>query len=271
MANQTPTEEELYALLPRLSKDICNMIHTYIGTPFIVSFNVIIGITPVVNIPAIESTFGVLIDWGDGSHKEISNFETNIKHVYIISNMYSIHFYGDITNIAFYGMSSHLLTEVSQWGNLRLLSGKEAFDSCENLKITARDTPNLANTSDLSYMFNNCHSLEGDFSRWDVSNVTKISGMFRGCRMFNSDLSRWDVSKVTDMSNMFSGCKSFNSDISSWNVSNVEYMICMFYYCSSFNSIFLSKWDVNNAKDSFLMFDSSTSEKQRNARRNILN
>ena len=70
--------------------------------------------------------------------------------------------------------------------------------------------------TDMSSMFYDASSFNGDISRWDTSKVEDMRSMFDGASSFNGDISRWDTSKVVDMTSMFWGASSFNGDISGW-------------------------------------------------------
>mgnify|MGYP002517807304 CR=1 FL=1 len=111
----------------------------------------------------------------------------------------------------------------------------------------------VSKITDMSDLFNNFQSFNGDISKWDVSNVTNMSQMFTGCMSFNQDISDWDVSNVTNMADMFNACMSFNQDISRWNVSKVKYMYGMFCHCERFNQD-ISRWDVSNVENMRSMF-----------------
>lgn len=87
----------------------------------------------------------------------------------------------------------------------------------------------------------------------DVSEVTDMTGLFEELVTFNGDISEWDVSNVEIMSDMFYNCRSFNGDITKWNTGNVVYMNGMFYGCTKFNRD-ISKWDVGRAKESKTVF-----------------
>ena len=123
--------------------------------------------------------------------------------------------------------------------------------------------------TDMSSLFENVNSFNGDISSWDTSNVTTMSRMFRNDRAFNINIGDWDVgnvldmsrmfetdpadpwsmfnnggsgdignwntSEVTDMSNMFASAKSFNQNIIGWNISKVTTRVNMFAGAQSFN------------------------------------
>lgn len=243
MAKRTPTLKELYDSLP-MSSDITKLVHTYLGTPFIVVLN-ITSVRKVV-ISRIESTEGVFIDWGDGKKGFLGYLGANVRHVYSEPGTYVVQFLGDITYVNFSNINE--LAEISQWGGIKLLSGYNSFKDCRNLNITSVDQPNLTLARPLAGMFNGCDSLDCDLSRWDVSNVVNMDSMFFGCKNFNSDLSKWNVGNVRNMSMMFARCKSFSSDLSGWNVSKVTDMCGMFTYCSKFSSD-LSEWNVSKVKN----------------------
>ena len=115
---------------------------------------------------------------------------------------------------------------------------------------------------DLSYMFNDCESLQFIFndSKWNTNNIINMSYMFCNCKLLSSlptFIYDCDTSKVTDMSNMFNGCESLNeiSDISDWDTSKVESMCKMFYGCKSLENLEnILKWDTKNVTDMSYMF-----------------
>ena len=99
--------------------------------------------------------------------------------------------------------------------------------------------------TDMSSIFPNAQSFNGDISKWDVSSATRMNGMFRGAESFHGDISKWDVSSVTDMYRMFHAATSFNGDISKWGVSRVPDMRMMFESAPSFkHTLCGSAWGV---------------------------
>jgi surface protein len=115
---------------------------------------------------------------------------------------------------------------------------------CEKLQITAKDAPNLSETTDLSYMFADCKEFNSSIDHWNVSNINNMSYMFYYALLFNRSLKSWNVSNVKNMTYMFYGAKSFNQKIGLWNVSSVKNMNGMFCGAKSFNQP-IGSWDVS--------------------------
>ena len=91
------------------------------------------------------------------------------------------------------------------------------------------------------------HDLSGvPIGIWDVSGCTDMSGLFKDKATFNGDISNWDVSSVTNMSNMFNGAKAFNQDISNWNVNLVTTMESMFNGAKAFNQD-IRRWPIHDS------------------------
>jgi surface protein len=284
MAKRTPTLDELNKILP-FPKGIDNIIHGYVGNPFIITLKItkdinlnIDGTWPhtahgrnnkrieldkenrTIKIPSLKAKDGIYIEWGDGITQYIPQLshDYGIMHEFYQYGEYIVHIFGDITKLSCSNM--HKLIDISQWGNLCLYSCMNTFEGCENLQITAVDYPNLKNVKDSSGMFSDCTNLRANLSKWDVSNITDMGSMFSKCINFNSDLSMWDVSNVKYMFDMFGGCELFESDLSKWNVSNVTEMGFMFKGCTNFTSD-LSSWNVSNVKYMFDMFSGCDSFK----------
>ncbi|MGI9256310.1 MAG: fibronectin type III domain-containing protein [Salinispira sp.] len=70
--------------------------------------------------------------------------------------------------------------------------------------------------TDMSSIFYDEGSFNGDISNWDVSKVMNIARMFFKATSFNGDISGWDVSSVTNMRQMFKGATAFNQNLNNW-------------------------------------------------------
>ncbi len=105
---------------------------------------------------------------------------------------------------------------------------------------------NMIDTSaitDMSDLFNDDSTFNGDITQWNTSNVTDMSTMFIAADAFNKNIGGWDVSKVTNMADMFSGAQKFNQNISGWNVGSVTNPSRMFTGATVFNQD-LSSWRI---------------------------
>ncbi len=200
----------------------------------------------------MSGTYSVL--WGDGSNStDVSGTQS---HTYGAAGTYTVTVLGNgLENIYLYGDAANArqLMSIEQWGGTKWTTMYGAFGSAANMVYRATDTPNLSGVTNMTYMFTNAHSFDGDLSGWDVSSVTTMRYMFLGAASFDGDISDWDVSSVTTMYHMFEVASSFDGDISDWDVSSVTNMNNMFLGASSFNSD-LSDWDVSSVTNMGNMF-----------------
>ncbi|MGI9255903.1 MAG: BspA family leucine-rich repeat surface protein [Salinispira sp.] len=135
-------------------------------------------------------------------------------------------------------------TGISNWG-----------DTADfNYIITAAIT-------DMSNVFTNRTTFNGDVSGWDVSSVTTMENMFWIAAAFNGDISGWDVSSVTNMTSMLNAASVFNGDVSFWDVSAVTNMLAMFNSAGAFNSD-ISDWDVSSVTNMQNMFKDASAFNQ---------
>ena len=206
-----------------------------------------------VTIPVGGTNGTYTISWGDGTFD--ADVSGDQHHTYTKSGNYTISIHGDFTRIYLNGEpNSQKLLSIEQWGDIQWESMGSAFYGASNMVYSAADSPNLSAVTNMSRMFYNATSFNGDISSWDVSSVADMSWMFYLSR-FNGDISSWDVSSVTDMNGMF-WKSDFNGDISSWDVSSVTGMSVMFSDAQSFNGD-LSTWDVSSVTDMHGMFAGS--------------
>ena len=62
---------------------------------------------------------------------------------------------------------------------------------------------------------------DAELAKSCTTGVTDMSGMFKDAASFNGNIGSWDTSSVTTMADMFNGASTFNQDISKWNVDKV--------------------------------------------------
>ena len=208
-----------------------------------------------ITIPVGGSTATYQIDWGDGTIETVSGDRT---HTYADAGFHTIRISGDFERIYLAGGSSAnaaKLKSIDQWGSIKWSSMAGAFQHASEMTYPATDTPDLSEVTDMSSMFDNARSFNGDISSWDVSEVTDMSAMFLDAQSFNGDISSWDVSQVANMSRMFEGT-FFNPAISNWNVSRVTDMSAMFLNAQSFDDD-ISSWNVSRVTDMSRMFENT--------------
>ena len=227
---------------------------------FITTWNISVKGDSVV-IPVGNNDGMYTVDWGDGSTTTVQG---DARHTYDLPGTYTVKISGDFAQIhlgAGDPFNAEQLQSLDQWGTIRWSTMESAFKGASNMTYEATDVPDLSNVKDMSSMFFDAYSFNGDISSWDVSNVTDMDHMFSGTPSFNQPLNDWDVSNVTDMSLMFAHARSFNQPLNDWDVSNVTDMSLMFAHARSFNQP-LNDWDVSNVTDMSLMFSHARSFNQ---------
>ena len=226
------------------------------------------------------------IDWGDGTSETFEGNISEITHEYANSGEFDITIEkgenGNFPYIKIDDPTSRVsVVEISQWGNVSWESFTKSFRDCENLDITATDSPILSNVEQMNEAFWGCISLVNEnesISNWDMSNVIDISYIFLDTKIdiplnwdlsnierltsvfeqtnFNQDLSNWDITSAQYINGLFFNNESFDQDISGWNTSNITSMNRTFLASRSFNQN-ISGWDVSNVTDMQFMFGSA--------------
>ncbi|MCX5698061.1 MAG: DUF2341 domain-containing protein [Candidatus Omnitrophica bacterium] len=211
------------------------------------------------------------VDWGDGTINSLAT------HVYNTAGSKTISITGAITGWSFNnGGDKSKITDISQWGDLRLGNSGGYFWGCSNMAITAVDDLNLSGTTTLASAFKGCSSIitVPSMNSWDTSSVTNMSNMFENATSFSQNIGNWNTSSVTNMASMFSGVYYFNQDISAkivnegepnqytaWDVSKVTDMSYMFYLATSFNQN-IGNWTTSSVTNMASMFYSAMSFNQ---------
>lgn len=253
-------------------------------TEFISKWNIMRPCT--LALPLIElGTYDFYVDWGDGSESEHITSHKG-SHEYKSPGDYIITCTGTIKGLRVIDSKDcYYLLDILQWGSLKLGNEGSYFKDCKRLQISAKDAPDLSETTTLKDMFFNCQVFNSPIDHWDVSTITNMEHMFnyayrfnqplrswnvsnvvnmRGLfayTAFNQDISTWDVSNVIDISNLFFCARTFNQPLNSWNVSNVCNMRRVFSYAISFNQP-LNSWDVSNVTRMSHMFGNAVSFNQ---------
>ncbi len=146
------------------------------------------------------------------------------------------------------------LLSVANKASLQSVIKNAIAEHGNNVDLNYIDTSDI---TDMSELFRNDTTFNGDVSKWDVSSVTDMSNMFRGATAFNRPLNNWDVSKVTDMYSMFRDAATFNQPLNNWNVSSVKDMRAMFDGATSFNQD-ISGWVNYSGRYTDYIFSGAT-------------
>lgn len=209
-----------------------------------------------------SGSYDFRVDWGDGTFSDISTFNSpDITHTYAVPGTYTVTISGLLDGFRFNntGDKTKLIDIVAWGGAVKLGNSGSYFYGCENLTGSATDSPDLSETTDLSYAFampTTTNLFNMNLANWNVSAVTNFDGMFRLTVNFNADISGWNTASATNFRDMFRSNVSFNQDISGWNTSNVTTMERMFHTAHSFNQN-IDSWDVSRVELFTSMFFSA--------------
>ena len=80
-------------------------------------------------------------------------------HDFSVAGTYTIRLRGSFPRIYFnynFGSDLEKIINIDQWSSNAWTNMASAFAGCNKINITASDTPNLTNVSDLSSMFSGC-------------------------------------------------------------------------------------------------------------------
>ncbi|NQX81303.1 MAG: BspA family leucine-rich repeat surface protein [Flavobacteriaceae bacterium] len=229
-----------------------------------------------------ETQYNFTVNWGDLSDEQAITTST-ATHKYTGAGTYTITLTGVIKGFNFIKKSDSkdMITDITQWGSLKIGNYRYYFAYCNSLNISAIDSPDLSETTTLGLMFYHAKNFNSDIGHWNTSTIKAMSNMFQGTDNFNQDLSDWDVSNVISMTRMFDRAKAFNNgdvaldwldtskvrsmdymfqsspfnqNINNWKVGAVTSMTSMFQSAHEFNQD-ISGWDVSKVKLMDKMFN----------------
>jgi len=207
-----------------------------------------------------SGTYNFNVDWGDGNDDDITAWDDiATNHSYSGAGTYNVVITGTIIGWSFNGTGDRLLiTNISEFGPLRLGNSGGYFNDCRNLTITATDNLDTTGTTTMERAFRRCEVLDTvpSMNTWDMSSVTILDDMFFIALIFDQDIGDWDTSSVTSMETMFSEAALFNQDIGDWDTSSVTNMRGVFTNAGLFNQD-ISSWNVSSVTDMSTMFISA--------------
>lgn len=198
-------------------------------------------------------TYFTIFDEAHYSHSESSCDKRNITTMaYMCAG-------SKIDTSSFYGFSrgqNSLLNTKSLSNISHMFDGDTTITYVSNLGQL-----NTSNVTDMSYLFNECTSLEDDlypFSAWDTSKVQNMSFMYKGCTGLKVLRAPFiDTSSATNMASMFEGCSNLVAvDLANIDISNVTTTASMFKNCSKLKKIYIKS--TTNWSSSATLATSST-------------
>lgn len=229
-------------------------------------------------IPTLGNGYVYNVDCNSDGIDETTAETGNYTCEYPTAGIYTLSITGTFPQIVFYQQAvtdSIKLLDIVQWGTGVWRSMNAAFGTCNNMTMSAGDTPNLSTVTNMGFMFFDASIFNANIEDWNVSTVSNMESVFANASMFNQPLYSWNVSSVTSMTNMFKNATSFNKDIGhcqglscdlrpdnqGWDVSSVTDMSGMFQDASSFNQ-YIRGWDVRSVTNMSRMFAAATSFNQ---------
>ena len=142
--------------------------------------------------------------------------------------------------------------DIENWGTLRFSGSTTTskwFFGCQNLTVSATDSPDFTNSTSGFYMFRGCSSLLTlNSPLWDLSSFTTMNGAFHSCSVLNDDFSGITTSSLcTNYLGTFQSASLFNSNLNGFDFSGINVtMGSMFRSAKAFNGT-LNWSQVGNA------------------------
>ena len=180
----------------------------------------------IIELP-LYGTVNCTVDWNDGSTPETYTTTGLMPHTYAETGTYTVTISGMLTE---FGNDNEwtgveYLTEIVNFGDISLVSLKNAFRNADNLTTVPESLPSTVHSLSGTFYDINQVSIT-NLDLWDVSNVTNMSLMFNDATNFNQNLGDWNITSVTDMTDMFTGVtlSSINYDaiLTSWADQTVQ-------------------------------------------------
>ena len=107
-----------------------------------------------ITLPFVSNgSYTVTIDWGDGTIGYVNSPDhtADMTHTYSNSGIYTIEITGNINGFSFnFAWDVNKITNISNWGSLKLWNNGWYFSWASNLQVTAIDILDLSGTTNLS-------------------------------------------------------------------------------------------------------------------------
>ncbi len=212
-------------------------------------------LTPTLTLNEYDTPTGK--EYGAPTHTYyVPDGDSGNYHLYVLADEGKIYTPKNSDSL-FRGMESLIEVDTSNLDVSHTTDMSYMFYNCHKLQTIDTSSWNVSNVTTMTHLFRHCYDLkELDVLDWDVSNVKSMSFMFHSCYdLKNIDVIKWDVSALVDMGCIFEACQTFTSlEVSNWNTQSVTYTGCAFRGCSNLQTIDVSGWKVDNVTDMAFMF-----------------
>ena len=171
-----------------------------------------------VKIPLLtDSTFPLIIDWGDGNKSTITSItDSNLTHTYSLIGTYIIKIFGNPFELGFkYLGDINKITDILSFGDM-YIKNYQTFGGCNNIKLdNCSDFPKILPSASLDSCFNtgsNALTSIKNFDKWDLSTVSNLQNFLHSSYTFNQPL-LFNTSNVLNMAGMLGHCYAFNQPL----------------------------------------------------------
>ena len=209
------------------------------GTGFVTTW-LTTGVDDTVTLPLRAGfTYGMIVDWGDGSSDEITAYDdAAIEHTYAAGGTQTITITGNCEAWYFNNGGDKLkFRTVESWGDVGFtgLGLEAAFYGCANATSFATEMPYYAVTT-LTYTWYGCSSATSFPDVDALVLVTNLTYTWRSCSSATSFPDVDALVLVTSLSNTWRGCSSATSFPDVDALVLVDTLYQTWYGCSSATS-----------------------------------
>jgi len=163
----------------------------------------------------ISGTYNFIIEWGDSSSDTITTYnDAALDHTYSTGGVKNISISGICSHIYFNNTGDKLkLTNISQWGDVKIGSLLSSYRGTTNLVTTYVDIPQFdASTGKSAFSCWRDSSFNGKVSDWVFTTFTSTANMFQSNSTFNK-APITSTSNVTEMQSMYDLASSMDQDL----------------------------------------------------------
>lgn len=214
------------------------------------SFIFDVSVTDTFSLPLeLTGTYNFKVYWGDGSYSTITAYnQAEVTHTYSAAGNYTVIINGTLIGWCSNNTWTHRtnITNIKQWGTVRMGNSGGYFRGCSNLTITATDVLDLTGMTTMARAFAGCSKITTipSLTSWNTANIVSMDSMFYTCTLFNQSLAGLNMSSNKNLNSFLNTCTAFNGSVANLDVSKVTNFISVFNGCTSFNQP-LTGWNTS--------------------------